>query len=68
MGAESLYGKKIKAIVNMPELAKEFGWDHTPTVIVLDDGTLLFASRDEEGNDSGELYFKQKDGNIFMLS
>lgn len=31
-------------------------WDHRPLVIALHDGTLLYASCDEEGNDAGTLF------------
>jgi hypothetical protein len=32
------------------------GWARRPLVIELDDGTLMFASRDDEGNDGGALF------------
>ena len=40
-------------------------WDY-PVVLILDDGTILFPSADEEGNGPGEL-FGTAGGITFML-
>lgn len=36
--------------------ADDLGWTHRPVVIHLDDGNLLFASCDDEGNEGGALF------------
>ena len=41
-------------------------WDY-PIVLILDDGTLLYASADEEGNGPGEL-FGTACGITFMIT
>lgn len=32
------------------------GWDASAVVLELDDGTLLFPSQDDEGNDAGAMF------------
>ena len=43
----------------------EFGHHGPPMVLVLDDGTILYPSRDTEGNGPGELFGVQ-DGKTVM--
>ena len=38
------------------EEADGLGWYHRPVVIILDDGTFVFPSRDDEGNDGGAMF------------
>jgi hypothetical protein len=40
----------------LPEELELLGWDNSPLVIQLDDGTLLYASSDDEGNNAGALF------------
>jgi hypothetical protein len=58
-------GKKIKNVRKMTarELEKE-GWSENrpPIVIVLDDGSKMFASMDEEGNGPGCMFGSIPDG------
>lgn len=54
-------GRKIKAVRPMTEAEGEregwsFGRHGPPMVIVLDDGALVYASRDPEGNGPGALF------------
>jgi hypothetical protein len=53
------------------ELKKE-GWETgrhlPPTVLVLDNGTKLYPSRDEEGNGPGAMFGADAKGSNFMLS
>ena len=54
----------------MTEKEKEdVGWDtcRTVTALVLDDGTVLFASCDEEGNRPGELFGYDPNGRGFTV-
>lgn len=50
---------------------KSNGWDHCrnrePVVLVLDDGTLLFASADEEGNGPGALFGSDVKGSFTLF-
>ena len=54
------------------EEAERDGWGigrhGPPPVIVLDDGTLLYPSRDPEGNGPGALFGASPDGGLFMVS
>jgi hypothetical protein len=65
-------GLKIVKIRQMTaeEIERE-GWEdcaYEPiTVIELEDGTLLYASRDAEGNGPGELFGQKKDEPCFIL-
>lgn len=57
------YGKehlKDKTIVDVryltDEEAESLGWNSRSLVIHLDDGTLIYPSRDDEGNGPGALF------------
>jgi hypothetical protein len=47
------------------------GWllrpDDRPTVLVLDDGTRLYAAQDAEGNGPGVFFGVNGDGSSFLL-
>lgn len=66
---EGIVGRKIVGIRPMnDEEAEYYGWDgYTPTVVELDDGAILFASRDEEGNGGGALFGHAADGEDFII-
>ena len=52
-----LVGKKIIKVEYMTEeLAKEQGWYKRPIQILLNNGTWLTPSQDDEGNDGGALF------------
>jgi len=52
-----LVGKKIASIRQLTkEELEEEGWDKGTTAIVLDDGTLVYPSQDDEGNGPGALF------------
>jgi hypothetical protein len=60
---------KIVAIRPMTKAEQSAeGWRRPATVLVLDNGTLLYPSRDSEGNDAGALFGKSSDGSQFALS
>ena len=40
---------------------------HTGVVLVLDNGTTVYAARDAEGNDAGALHGVSKSGEGFVL-
>lgn len=52
------------------ELERE-GWDHhrgkTPTVIVFEDGTKIYPSKDPEGNGPGALFGINTDDEAFIF-
>jgi hypothetical protein len=59
---ERLVGKKLIEVRQMTEEKVEYeGWPGAgdDTVLVLDDGTRVFASSDEEGNNPGALFVGQ---------
>ena len=45
------------------EEADGLGWHSRPIVLFLDNGTILFPSRDDEGNDGGVLFGQEISGN-----
>ena len=56
-------GKKIKDVryLTKEELARN-GWRFPCIVLVLDDGSIIYPSRDEEGKDSGCLFIHDSEG------
>jgi len=70
--ADELTGRRIVGIRKMTEKeAAEEGWDisgHLASVIVLDDGTKIYASRDDEGNGIGTLFGRDKSGKAFYVT
>jgi hypothetical protein len=55
--AKHLVGKKITHVEYLPEdLMKEFDWYKRPITLHLDDGNILIASMDDEGNDGGAIF------------
>jgi len=69
---KELIGKKIVKIRPITDAErKSEGWDnsHSATsVIELEGGTLLYPSRDDEGNGAGTLFGKDKDGTFYVWS
>lgn len=54
---KTLVGHAIKGVRYLTrEEAAALGWFSRPLVIELDNGTLLFAASDDEGNDGGALF------------
>jgi len=67
-----IIGRKIVAMRQLTKLEmNDEGWDDQyaaeVVALVLDDGTLIYPSRDEEGNGPGELFTREKDGRTGML-
>ena len=68
-----IVGRTIKEIRPMTdkELHQQMWWFDNPhegvTAIVLDDDTILYASRDEEGNGPGEMFGMSPGGMQFLL-
>lgn len=54
---DQLVGKKIVSVLYMDqESADELGWSYRGVVITLEDGTQLYPSADDEGNNAGALF------------
>jgi len=70
IGLQDMIGKKIVSIrpISKAELEEE-GWDgHGATsVIELEDGTIIYPSSDDEGNNAGTLFGKDKNGQTFYV-
>lgn len=57
LASKFLVGKTIKFVRYMnDEELDHMGWDTANLVIFFDDGSHIFASMDDEGNDSGVLF------------
>lgn len=55
--AKLLVGRRIVAAhYTTDEERDELGWDNHAIVLELDDGTLLYPSKDDEGNNAGALF------------
>jgi hypothetical protein len=69
MDNSGLIGKTVKEIRIMTEVElRSEGWDdRNCTVIVFDDGTLLYPSRDEEGNGPGQFFGITSKGECFHI-
>jgi hypothetical protein len=46
---------------------RQLMWGFTSIVLVLDDGTTVYAARDSEGNDAGALHGVSPSGEEFVL-
>jgi len=68
MTKDVITGQTIVMIrpMNEQEIENE-GWCAETTVIVLNNGTKLYASMDEEGNGPGCMFGVTKDGTQFRL-
>ena len=57
-----LVGKKVKQVRYLSaEEAREMCWDSRAIVIIFEDGTFIYPSADDEGNDAGALVTSSED-------
>lgn len=57
-----LVGRRIKSVRYMTkDEAGELYWSKRPLVITFDNGSYMFASADDEGNNGGALFLNQSD-------
>jgi hypothetical protein len=57
-----LLGRRILKVRYMTKKeAEEMGWDNRAIVIGLDNGTVIFPSMDDEGNNAGAIFTTDKD-------
>lgn len=62
--AQKFIGRKIvRARYMTHHEASEQGWNYRPLVLILDDGTIIWPSRDDEGNEAGALFGVDSSGN-----
>lgn len=62
-----IIGSKVVDVRHMTKKeAKAEGWEKGGTALVLDNGIVLYASQDEEGNGPGAL-FGSESGEQFMV-
>jgi len=55
--SKHLVGKTIKEVRYMTDKEQEnHGWFRKPLVIFFTDGSFIYPSRDDEGNDAGSLF------------
>ena len=60
--SDLLLNKKIVAVRYLTDEEKEdLGWYARCIVIQLNDGTMIFPSRDDEGNNAGSLFTTNED-------
>jgi hypothetical protein len=60
---KNLTGKKIINVRYMSQAEMDaLGWHSRALVIQLDDGTLIYPSQDDEGNNAGALFGQTKNG------
>jgi hypothetical protein len=68
LAQDQLVGRKIVKVRYMTkEEMSEWGWYHSPLILELDDGTLLYPSRDDEGNDAGALFGQDEGDEGFLF-
>jgi len=54
---KNIVGQKIIEFRRMtPNEIEASGWDNGTDIIVLEDGTVIYPSRDDEGNGPGVLF------------
>ena len=68
LAAFLLKGKKITEVRYMTkEEAAQMGWGRRPVVLELEDGSLFWPSRDDEGNEAGAMFGNTPDGKPVTL-
>jgi hypothetical protein len=59
-----------RTVVDVRYLTKEemegLGWEESVPVIIFNDGTMLFPSRDDEGNGGGALFGQARSGEFTL--
>jgi len=63
LAKRNLLGKTIKSVRYMTKSeAENMGWESRALAIFFTDGSFIFPSMDDEGNDGGALFGRTKDG------
>lgn len=62
-GEKHLLGRKITYVSYLNKVdAEARDWFRRPIILQLDDGTFIYPSSDDEGNDGGTLFGQLKNG------
>ena len=57
-----LVGRRIKKVCYLTkDEAEQMYWTKRPLVIIFDNGSYMFASADDEGNNGGALFFNESE-------
>ena len=65
---EKIVGRKIVRVEYLSnESTESFHWYNRPIVLILDDGSEIIPSMDDEGNDGGALFFLDKIGDWYTF-
>jgi hypothetical protein len=68
VASERLLNRRIVEVRYLtPTECRQLLWDRTSVALVLDNGTIIYAGRDAEGNDAGALHGVAKSGEQFVL-
>lgn len=68
VAGERLRNRRIVEVRYLnPDECGRLMWDRASVVLVLDNGTTVYAARDAEGNDAGALHGVLKSGEEFVL-
>jgi hypothetical protein len=43
------------------------GWYSKSVILKLDDGTLIYPSKDDEGNDAGALFYQKEESDDYVI-
>jgi hypothetical protein len=63
-----LLNKKIVSVRYLSTQEQEMlGWNSRCILMQLDDGTLIYPSRDDEGNDAGALFYENYKNEDYVL-
>ena len=61
-------GRKITGVRRLTDEEMGAGmWNHRGVVVSLDDGSILYAMSDDEGNDAGVIVAQKADGTSLHL-
>lgn len=65
---EGITIEMVRPMTREERIAEGWGGRRPPAVLVLDDGTKLYPSRDSEGNGPGELFGMESNGEFIMVT
>jgi hypothetical protein len=67
-GQKHLKGKIVSDVRYLtPQEAEDMGWSSRPIAIFFSDGSYIYPSRDDEGNDGGALFGTAADGEDLLF-
>jgi hypothetical protein len=68
IATKQLEGKIVRSVRYMTdEEAEGLDWSCKPLVIEFDDGSFIFPSRDDEGNDGGTIFTSNEENDILPV-